>query len=258
MNLLSKPGPVLSVLVATLTLAGCGVSKTKYAEVQSTVQKLTEENQKLQSDLTAASTKGTDLEKQVASMKDEQTSMRAMADSLAADVERQKQEKANAVSTYDKMVGQLQSEISSGKVTIDQVRDGIRVNLDQDILFKSGSATLDPKGKELLAKVSDEFKDPKYEVQVIGHTDNQKIGGSLQAKYPTNWELGAARAAQIVRLLSDKGVEPNHLAVISAGQSRPRADNSTPDGRAQNRRIEIRLKPIEVQEPAAAASPSSP
>ena len=258
MNLLSKSGPVLVVAVAALTLGGCGVSKTKYAEVQSTVQKLTEENQKLQTDLTAANTKGADLEKQVVSMKEDQASLKAMTDSLSADVERQKAEKANAQSTYDKMVGQLQSEITGGKVQIEQVRDGVRVNLAQDILFKSGSANLDATGKTLLVKVCDELKDPKYEVLVIGHTDDQKISGSLQSKYPTNWELGAARSAQIVRLLTDNGVSPNHISVVSAGQSRPRADNSTAEGRMQNRRIEIRIRPLELQEPAAAASPSSP
>jgi chemotaxis protein MotB len=256
-NLLSKPSPVLVVVVSALTLAGCGVSKTKYAEVQSTVQKLETENQKLQSDLSAANTKGADLEKQVATMKDNQASMQALTDSLHTDLEKQKQDKAQAEATYQGLVGQLQSEISSGKVEIEKVLDGIRVNLAQDILFKSGSANLDPSGKALLVKVCDELKDPKYEVMVIGHTDDQKIGAALQSKYPTNWELGAARSAQIVRLLTDNGVSPSHVAVVSAGQSRPRADNSTPEGRAQNRRIEIRMRPTEVMEPAAAAQPSN-
>jgi chemotaxis protein MotB len=242
----------VSVLAAAAALNGCGVSKAKYLESTTSVDKLTAENQKLQADLktandglSSASAKSADLEKQVASMQ-------SSVDQLNAEVEKQKQATAEMQSTQDGLISQLQSEISSGKVQVEQMRDGLRVNLAQEILFKSGSANLDKAGKEILIKVAGELKDQKYAVNVIGHTDNQKIGASLQAKYATNWELGAARAGQIVRLFGEQGIEASRLAAVSAGEARPRADNATPEGRAQNRRIEIRLRPVESEGAAAA------
>jgi chemotaxis protein MotB len=86
-----------------------------------------------------------------------------------------------------------------------------------------------------------------YEVAVIGHTDNQKIGPSLAKTFPSNWTLGGARAVTIVRLFEDAGVAPQRLLAESAGEYRPRADNGTAEGREKNRRIEVRLRPIEVQ-----------
>ena len=198
----------------------------------------------MQKNLEAANAKGTELEQQVASM---QTSV----DQLNADLEKQKQEGDKAKSTYESMYSQLRDEVSSGKIEIEQMRDGIRVNLAQDILFKSGSANLDKAGKELLGKVAEELKSSPSEIYVIGHTDNQKIGPQLAQKYPTNWELGAARAAQITRLFKDAGIEDSRMLAVSAADSRPRADNATAEGRDQNRRIEIRLRPREATEAAS-------
>jgi chemotaxis protein MotB len=143
------------------------------------------------------------------------------------------------------MMGRLQGELKSGQVEVQQLRDGISVNLAQDILFKSGSADLDKTGRDLLLKVADEFKASKYQVVVTGHTDDQKIGPGLASRYPTNWELGGARAARIVRLFEESGLEKGRLAAVSFADSRPREANTTPAGRAKNRRIEIRLRPTE-------------
>jgi chemotaxis protein MotB len=80
-------------------------------------------------------------------------------------------------------------------------------------------------------------------VLVTGHTDNQKIGPSLAKRYPTNWELGGARAATIVRLFEESGIPKERLAAVSFADGRPKQPNDTPEGRAKNRRIEIRLRP---------------
>ena len=84
-------------------------------------------------------------------------------------------------------------------------------------------------------------------IVVVGHTDNQKIGSSLAKTFPSNWSLGGARAVTIVRLFEDAGVAPQRLLAESAGEHRPRADNTTAEGREKNRRIEVRLRPVEVQ-----------
>jgi chemotaxis protein MotB len=236
-----------AVLVAAGLVAGCGVSKSKYLEATQSADQLAAKNKTLQANLDSTKAKVDQLEKDSATM---QSSM----DQMKAELEKTKQANANMQSTYEGLVGKLQNEVKGGNVTIQQMRDGIRVNLAQDILFKSGSADLDQQGKDVLGKVAEELKTSNYEVAVIGHTDDQKIGGALAKKYPTNWELGAARASQITRLFKDSGIDESRMLAVSAAEGRPRADNSTPEGRAQNRRIEIRLRPVEQPETPAASN----
>ena len=78
-------------------------------------------------------------------------------------------------------------------------------------------------------------------IRIEGHTDNVKIGGVLAQKYPTNWELSAARAVNVTRFLQAQGLNPEDLGAVAYGENKPVADNETPEGRAQNRRIEINL-----------------
>jgi chemotaxis protein MotB len=237
--------PVVCVIAIALAAAGCGVSKSKYAQVTHAADSLTMHSQQLQKNLDAANAQNQTLQQQVASMQ-------SSVDQLNTELEKQKQATSSVQSTYDDMVSQLKNELASGEIEIQQMRDGIRVNLAQDILFQSGSASLDKDGKELLTKVSDELKKSDYEVMVIGHTDNQKIKGKLAQKYPTNIELGGARAGSVLHQFEANGIVPTRLLAISAGESRPRADNATEEGRKLNRRIEILLRPIKVETPTAA------
>ncbi len=242
----ARAGAVL--LLAVALAAGCGVSKSKYLEATQSADQLTAKNKALQENLDSTSAKKDQLEKDLAAS---QSSM----DQIKTELQQSKAATVNMQSTYEGLVGQLKKEVSSGNVTIQQMRDGIRVNLAQDILFKSGSANLDKAGKELLGKVADELKNSNYEIAVIGHTDNQKIGAALAQRYPTNWELGSARASQITRLFMDAGIAESRMLAVSAADGRPRADNATDEGRAQNRRIEIRLRPVETE--TAATTPDS-
>ncbi len=155
--------------------------------------------------------------------------------------------------TYENLVSDLQEEVTSGQIEIEQLRDGIRLNLPQDILFPSGSVELQSGGEKVLRKVSTRLRSVKHRVEVQGHSDNVPLSRSLARRYGSNWELAAARASQVVRLFEKEGVGPARLSVISFGQWAPVADNDTPEGRALNRRIDIRLIPVDA--PAAAASP---
>jgi hypothetical protein len=86
---------------------------------------------------------------------------------------------------------------------------------------------------------------------VQGHTDDVAIRGALAARYPTNWELAAARAARVVRALEAAGVPPARLSAVSLGQHRPIVAGDSPEARAENRRIEIRLVPLPGARPDA-------
>ena len=137
-----------------------------------------------------------------------------------------------------------QSELDSKKLTLRQMKDGISVDLPEDILFASGSADLRDSGREVLAKVSEQLQETKYQVVVSGYTDNVPISGKLAKRYPTNWDLAAARATNVARLLEENKVPGNKLIAASFGENNPVADNSTAEGRKQNRRIEIHLRPV--------------
>jgi len=152
---------------------------------------------------------------------------------------------------YEGLVKELESEVASGQIQITQLREGLRLNLAQDILFRSGSATLEPYGVELLTRVSEQLAKFPQQVEVQGHTDNVRV--SKSSHWGTNWELAAARAASVVRLFEKHGVDPKHLRAVSYGEHAPVDTNDAPEGRARNRRIDIRLKPIDAGEEAAAS-----
>ena len=158
--------------------------------------------------------------------------------------------------TYQGLVDDLQAEVASGQIEIEQLRDGVRLNLAQDVLFASGSAELNASGVSVVRKVASRVKSVPHGVEVQGHTDPIPIRRRAEARYPSNWELAAARASQVVRLLQQDGVEPQRLSAVSFGPYRPVASNETPEGRAKNRRIEIRVEPLPRVRSAEAGPPS--
>jgi chemotaxis protein MotB len=155
--------------------------------------------------------------------------------------------------TYDSLVEDLESELSAGQIEIEQLREGIRLNLSDDILFASGSAQLDPIGQKVLQKVIDRLLTLNHMIEVQGHTDDRKISRRLAKRFPTNWDLAAARAARVVRLMESSGIEGASLSAVSYASFQPIASNDTPEDRSLNRRIEIRLLPRRGAAPAPGA-----
>jgi chemotaxis protein MotB len=151
--------------------------------------------------------------------------------------------------TYDGLVSDLQSEVASGRVQIEQLRDGLNVKLSQAVLFPSGSADLSAEGADVLAKVAGRMQELPHRILVQGHTDAVPISGRLAQRYPTNWELAGARAASVVRFLGERGIPTQRMAAVSLADTQPAASNDTPEGRAANRRIEIRLLPTPAERP---------
>ena len=103
-----------------------------------------------------------------------------------------------------------------------------------------------PTGQEVLLKLADSFRNSENQnIAVEGHTDDVQIGSALLERFPTNWELSTARATAVVRFLQEKGnITPERLTACGFSYYRPVATNDTPEGRKQNRRIEIILIPI--------------
>ena len=152
-------------------------------------------------------------------------------------------EKTNKL--YDDLVGELSTELKANQIKINEMKNGVTVNLSQDILFPSGSATLNDSGIIVIKKVSGKLKNIPHQIIVAGFTDNVPIKGELTKMFPTNWELAGARAASVVRLLESQGVDSSKLTAVSFGENQPVASNDNWKLRAQNRRIEIRLRPVE-------------
>ncbi len=160
--------------------------------------------------------------------------------------------------TYQVLVADLESEVASGQIEIEQLREGLRLNVSDEILFDSGSAELGAEGEALLEKVARQIAAIEHRVEVQGHTDNLKISQSLARRYPTNWELAAARAARVVRALQRFGVKGRRLTAVSFGPYQPVVPNTSPRNRSRNRRIEIRLLPPRGGETQAKSEPAAP
>jgi chemotaxis protein MotB len=164
---------------------------------------------------------------------------------LDAQLQAQRKAAEAARSLHSDLVSDLKSELAAHQVKVDLLKSGIRVSMPGEVLFGSGSTALTGSGQEMLLKVSAKLKDSPYLTVVAGFTDNVPIGGALADRYPTNWELAGARAARVVRLLEEAGVPSERLFAVSYGENQPVASNDDEEGRAKNRRIEIRLRLVE-------------
>lgn len=118
--------------------------------------------------------------------------------------------------------------------------DGIRLNIPNSILFASGAADLQGRGPAVIKALASILAPGASTISVEGHTDSNPINTT---RFPSNWELSAQRAAAVVRVLVDTGVHGRRLEAVGLGDSRPLADNGTEDGRRENRRVELLLRP---------------
>jgi chemotaxis protein MotB len=254
--------PILKLLgVATLSpavlLLGCVSTKTFDAtlnELQTTRQR----NEAIQQDLTKvreelnatrqtlnqANLKLDDASKELIDLEvhkqDLQTKARNLNTQLAmakkvADETRRRNE------IYARFIQRLQHRIDAGQLSVKIESGRIVIQLPDNVLFHSGRAELNSEGKEALRQIATvlaQFNDRHFQIE--GHTDNQPI---RSPRYPSNWELSAARALAVVHLLIDAGVPPPNLSAAGFGEYQPRALNSDAAGRQLNRRIEIVMLP---------------
>jgi chemotaxis protein MotB len=190
--------------------------------------------------------KQVDLKQRLAVREEEIKKLQESIAVLNAELDRLHQEKEQETrelsSTYEALLGKMESEIAQGQVTISELKGKLTVNLVEAVLFDSGKAEIKSDGLQVLQKVVDILKEVHDRtIRIEGHTDNVPIGGALARKYPTNWELSAARAVNVARFLQERGIDPENLASVAYGEYHPVASNDTPEDRAKNRRIEIIL-----------------
>jgi len=196
---------------------------------------LEQENNKLKQDIGTLEEKKTTMEQEVGSLKQAVGSLEQEKSSLISSSQQRQQQ-------YEQLVQGLSKEVEQGKLQVRQYKNMLAVDLAEQIFFDSGKATLKKEGKEVLRKVGEALKEYEDKViRVVGHTDNVPVSKSLQAVFPTNWELSVARATTVVRFLQEVGVPPERMVASGRGEYDPVASNDTPEGRQENRRIEIML-----------------
>jgi chemotaxis protein MotB len=149
---------------------------------------------------------------------------------------------AEAAQPVDDSLGKVADQVENAmadmvRKNLVSVRRGpnfVEVEIRTDILFPSGSAQLAPNAVSVLQQLAQVLTPLPNAVRVEGHTDNVPIRNTA---FYSNWELSAARAGSVVRVLASRGVDPKRLAVVGFGEHRPAQSNDTAQGRNANRRV---------------------
>ena len=228
--------------------------KAKVADLSSNLEKTTVEREKLSADNkeleSVLKAKSDSLSKTIMELRGKIGALESENGRLKQEIvtlQKAQEEKVQKVSkTYEDLLVKMKGEIAKGEVTISELKGKLTVNMVDAILFDSGKAEVKEEGQAVLRKVISILKDVKDKsIRTEGHTDNVQIFGMLAKRYPTNWELSAARAINVTRYLQEQGLDPALLSAVAYGEYKPVAANDTPEGKQKNRRIEIILVPKE-------------
>jgi len=162
---------------------------------------------------------------------------RARAEELEAKHVRERQ----MAEAYESMIRDLKKEIQQKDVVLQRVKDRLEIKILGRILFALGSTHITPSGRSVLERILPSLeKVDDRQIYVVGHTDDVGINPDFKRLFPSNWELSAARAARVVRFITDRApLDPALLAAVGVSYHHPEASNETPEGRARNRRVEI-------------------
>lgn len=200
------------------------------ATTRSRLQLMEEANSSAADQLDEKDKKLTENQQEIAAQQERLQQLQALIDRQKSQTELLRQKMANALGNF-----------SSDQLSVFSKNGKVYVRLSEKLLFPSGSAVVNTEGKAALEKVAAALNENKeINVNIEGHTDSIPI----KVKFEDNWALSVARSTAIVRILTNTYmVDPVRLTASGRSQYEPVADNSTPEGRALNRRTEIILAP---------------
>jgi len=214
-------------------VAQLAAAKQRIADLEAQLAALSStagEKNKLASDLAACAQRVAELERQLADRDKELAGLRGDLSS----------EMAKLREAQRGLIKALRPQIDKGNIMVDLNNERLLINLASSYLFGSGEDQLKPAGADALKQVGAILKDfSEYKVAVDGHTDNQPIRSALKKKFPTNKELSEARAANAAQALTEGG--SGAATTHGYADTQPVAPNTTDEGRAKNRRVEIRV-----------------
>lgn len=157
-------------------------------------------------------------------------------DEASPKAEKAEEEIETLAQLSDQLALTLQDLVKEDLASVNSTDDWIEVDIKSSVLFPSGAALPSQKARQIVLKVAQLLKDYTNPIHVEGFTDDIPIQNDF---YPSNWELSAARAAAVVRLLELGQVAPDRMAAVGYAEFQPVADNSTEVGRAKNRRVSL-------------------
>jgi len=140
--------------------------------------------------------------------------------------------------------GRFESLDQHDKVRTEITERGLVVHILESALFMEGSADLEPRAREILDLINENIESVPNHIRVEGHTDNRPIS---TAKYPSNWELSAARATQVTRyFINIHSFPPEKISALGYGEFRPVRPNNSIENRAMNRRVDVVILTMEL------------
>ncbi|MDG4717657.1 MULTISPECIES: OmpA family protein [Thalassospira] len=165
-----------------------------------------------------------------------------------------KEEKAKALE--ETLGGVLENMSLDDQVGLERIDGEVVIRFPNELAFPSGSSGMTEEFAAILNRLAPVINQTEGEVLVAGHTDNVPVSSS--SPYISNWDLSAARATSVLHFLIDQnGTDPRRMVIQGYGDSRPIADNSTPAGRAENRRVEITIQMVESNASEGTSNPGN-
>ena len=147
-------------------------------------------------------------------------------------------QRERAAATNRSIAAALAPLSQQGQMRVLRHARGTTVEIGAGVLFAPGQAALRQESLQVLAALAGALRNGEQPVEVEGHTDDTPI---KTAQFPSNWELSAARAGSVARVLAENGVRPERLVAIGYGEFRPVDANATEEGRARNRRVSVTI-----------------
>ena len=138
-------------------------------------------------------------------------------------------------------VASQSAEINANKAQISRLQGAIKYTVNSDLLFPSGGWQMSDRGKQIIANMAAKLAPTQQnKILVSGYTDNAPIGAALRREGITsNQILSQKRAENVMEFIISQGVQPSLISAKGFGETDPVASNTTPQGRAQNRRVEL-------------------